>query len=404
MRLSAAAERRYAKHASDHAYRLLSGSGEIVAARNDAVLDRLAIDTSPAFGFQEKTVVGARFVIGVRRVQVDGAPATIVTAVRADSNGLFWAVLTNEAVHHIVLPVTPMLILMLWTVAWTVQWGLRSLRSAANAAAEIDPRRLDLRLPVAGHPAEVAQLVEAVNAALAKVEEAFAAQRRFTAAAAHELRTPLAVLTLELDRLGGSVGPHLRADVDAMTRIVNQLLAAARLDLEDQAAREPVDLGAIGRSVVARLVPLALDAGRAIDFEDRGAATLVGNAAMLADALRNLIDNALQHAPPGSTVLVTAGPGSVLMVEDGGPGVPFKDRALIFEPFWRSPRSSYAGAGLGLALVRDIAERHRGTVAVGVSDFGGASFTMTFADDDLAADGTQGHPGLPAREPAALTA
>lgn len=225
-------------------------------------------------------------------------------------------------------------------------------------------------------------LRDAAEEARQALERAMAQQKRFTANAAHELRTPLAVLRARID--GQPPSPEreaLQRDVDRMARLVEQLLAVARLEARLVTLSDGVDLVAVARDTVARLFPLALSSGRevALTAPDRPV-TVRGDAFALEDALRNLIDNALRHGPPGETVEVTvcADPPA-LEVADRGPGVSAAIRPHLFEPFGRGSDSK-GGAGLGLAIVAETAAIHDARVTAGDRPGGGARFRLAFAE------------------------
>ena len=259
----------------------------------------------------------------------------------------------------------------------TLRRGLRPLVQASAAAATVGPGKPGVRLPMSGLPREVSPLVEAVNAALTRLEQTIEAQRSFMAQAAHGLRTPLAVLTARLDSLGDAEAAEaLRRDVDRMTRLVGQLLRMARLESLPLDVSHAVDLRLVAAEAIADLAPLGL--GQSVELALSGAETLPvrGNHAALVLAVTNLVENAIGYAPPGSVVEVEVVPPASIIVLDRGPGVPPDQRARILEPFERGPHAGHGGAGLGLAIVREIATAHGGTVCVDGRPGGGACFTF----------------------------
>jgi signal transduction histidine kinase len=161
-----------------------------------------------------------------------------------------------------------------------------------------------------------------------------------------------------------------------MGRLVGQLLSVAQLEALDVAAYETADLHAIAVDVAGSLAPLALRRSRAVAVTGTAGQALVhGNAEALRQAVRNLVENALQHTPPGTTVEVAVTGAPALQVIDRGPGVPAADRERLFERFWRGRRSG-EGAGLGLAIVARIVAAHGGSLAVDDAPGGGARFTI----------------------------
>jgi signal transduction histidine kinase len=271
----------------------------------------------------------------------------------------------------------PALLCIALVIPFAIARGLRPVRRAAAAAAEVDLRSLDRRLPDAGVPGELLPFVTAINDLLARLEEGVKRQRLFTANAAHELRTPVAILRARLDGLPPDAPGRtdLLRDTQRITLLLDQLLAVARLDAREAALDEAIDLPAMVRALVADCAPLAIRAGRQIALSAEPVAPIRGNQRALESAVANLIDNALRAEPPGGTVQVAVGPGARVDVADHGAGVAPDDRAAVFEPFWRKDEAS-RGTGLGLAIVRDVARRHGGDVAVEDTPGGGATFRL----------------------------
>jgi signal transduction histidine kinase len=257
--------------------------------------------------------------------------------------------------------------------------ALRPVLVASDLARSIGPLRMDLRLPTRDMPREILPLVHAVNQALDRLEGGFRALREFTADAAHELRTPLAVLRTRLDTMVADQGVAraLTTDIDGMTRIVNQLLDIAELETFVVDPAETTDLQQVSSDVVAFLAPLALAKGKAIARTGEDGPVMVrGSAELVFQAVRNLAENAIAHTGAGSTVEVEVGTGGTVRVLDRGPGVPPRERPLIFRRFWRRDRHNAGGAGLGLAIVARIVAAHGGSIEVEDREGGGAVFTL----------------------------
>ncbi len=260
----------------------------------------------------------------------------------------------------------------------TLRQGLRPVREVSAAAARVGPSRPGARLPETHMPGEIAPLVSAVNQALARLESALAAQRRFVGEAAHTLRTPLAVLMARLDSLPeGADVQALRQDADRMARLVAQMLQMGRIDGAPVDLSEHVDLRAVALEAISTLAPLALRRDLDLALTGTPCEPIRGNHAALVVALQNLIENALGHAPPGSTVQVELAAPAILRVLDRGRGVSEQERAVIFERFrrGRSP-SDTGGAGLGLSIVAGIVAAHGGSARAATREGGGAVFVL----------------------------
>ena len=274
----------------------------------------------------------------------------------------------------------------------TVRSSLRPLRAVSENAARIAPGRSGVRLGTVGLPTELAPLVGAVNEALDRLESGFEVQRRFTGDAAHELRTPLAILSAGLEGLGQSEEVlRLRQDAERMNRLVDQLLRVARLDAEPMDISKPVDLRLVAQQVVEHLAPLAIRGQRTVAFEADKAPILVrGDRDALGDAVRNLVENAITHCPAGEEVRVCVDDHGCVSVIDSGPGVRAEHRERIFERFWRSRerRSTGLGAGLGLSIVAEIARAHGGRVFVAEAVDGGAHFVLDLSTARIWSKGT----------------
>ena len=259
--------------------------------------------------------------------------------------------------------------------------ALLPLLQASEMARKISPNRMDVRLSPQDIPREILPLVQAVNQALDRLEVGFRMQREFTADAAHELRTPLAILRSRVDALADrGVSKALHQDIDRMTRIVGQLLDIAELETYSIDPQETADLRAICAEVAEFAAPLALAQGKSIALSGTEAPLWVnGNPEMLSRAIRNLVENAINYSPPGSTVEIVVEESGMVRVLDEGPGIADDERELIFQRFWRRDRRRAGSAGLGLSIVQRIAEAHAAIVSVENRPMGGANFSLRFA-------------------------
>jgi len=269
----------------------------------------------------------------------------------------------------------PLLLLLVWA---GVRGGLDPLGALAR---DIRSRRADDLRPLDAEaaPREVQPLVSSLNSLLERFTHMLDGERRFTADAAHELRTPLAAMQAHLHLALRTEGvereralAHLQQSVDRGSRVVGQLLTLARLDPEtappDACA---TDLRAIAQTVCAELAPVAMRRRQELELECSAAdATLLGNADLLSMLLRNLIENAIRYTPPGGHIEVRLSGGGpedplCLEVRDDGPGVPVAQRARLFDRFYRVPGNETSGTGLGLPICRRIAELHQARIELG---------------------------------------
>ena len=281
---------------------------------------------------------------------------------------------------HVGWVTAPILLLLLVIDVAIFRRAMQPVVAASSLAGEIGPDRMELRLPEAAMPLEVLPLVQAVNRALDRLDAGFRAQREFTADAAHELRTPLAILRTQIDMIEDrELAEPLRHDVESMSRLVNQLLEISELDSFFISEGETADLVAIATEVAAFLAPLAVSQGKT--FAVTGARRPVrvrGNSDAIARAVRNLAENALAHTARGTTVELAVAAQGTIRVLDRGPGVPKTERQHIFDRFWRRDRRRSGHAGLGLAIVARIVEMHGASIVIEDRPGGGAVFTIRF--------------------------
>lgn len=261
-------------------------------------------------------------------------------------------------------------IVLIWLVSG---WNLRPLATAAREAALFGPANLDARLSTEKLPREIRPLVDAVNAALGRLAEAYEAERRFVSRAAHELRTPLAVLSLRLQRSkrdGALDWQALEGDMAQLSRLVGQLLDLARKEYARQTATSgaTVNLSRIAREAAAAMLPMIEQNGRVLDVALPVALMVRGRPDDLRDLLRNLLDNALVHGRGAIRLSAQTESGArgtfqvAVIVSDEGPGVPAALQEEMFERFHKGAAHS-PGHGLGLAIVREVAQGHSGFVS-----------------------------------------
>ncbi len=317
---------------------------------------------------------------GAWRVYAERTPTHLIQA--AQMMGAREDLAIDTAVEILLPNLMVTLALIAVLLAFALRRGLAPL---AQTSAEVGTRSAASLEPMAtaALPAELLPLVESVNALMARLALALSAQRRFTADAAHALRTPLAALRLQVQLLDKATSPVMRqealADIyrglDRATHLVEQLLHLARLapDAGDRPLHA-VDLARLVKSVVADFSVLAhargIDLGAEIVPMAAGAAQVRGDTQHLRMLLDNLVGNALQYTPRGGKVdvaLRVTPTGATLEVADSGPGIPLAERERVFDRFFRGTAShgtegATQGTGLGLAIVREVAQRHGASI------------------------------------------
>jgi two-component system OmpR family sensor kinase len=318
-------------------------------------------------------------------------------AIRARSAGDF----ARSAVLPIALWAPLLLVVGLWLLN-------RALRPLGRVREQVAARRADDLSPIdaSALPDEIRPVIVEFNGLLRRLQRAFEAQGRFVADAAHELRTPLAALTLQVQSLARQAGDgpmgeavaRLSSGIARATRLVEQMLVLAREDHRNQqpgdvasqaaSALSAIELAEIARVAIADLADLAAARQQDLGLARDDTVRLTADADALGILARNLVDNAIKHTPTGGRIDVSVfagagGHGGRLVVEDSGPGVAPAARASLFDRFHRLPTAGSedapAGSGLGLAIVKAIADRHRASVAVDSSPtLGGLRIEIAF--------------------------
>lgn len=297
----------------------------------------------------------------------------------------WWPVIAGEMRDHVVIPlvvaVLPLTLAMLFTVRYALRPLDRIARQAAALGAAVGSGGKLTPLDAGHLPLEFHQVVTAINAMLARLEHTLSLQKQFTADAAHELRTPIAVLLLQVDELPpGPEVDNIRDELRGLSSLVNQLLQFAQAEDAVARQRDSVDVGAVARKVCEELAGAAIARRQLIEFDaPDNLMPLLGHPALIETAIRNVVDNAMKYSPAGTAIAVKVDPASRVTVEDHGPGVPEEHKELVFNRFWRGDRRRATGAGIGLALVRRIAQLHGGDARVADCDGGGARFVLSFA-------------------------
>lgn len=312
---------------------------------------------------------------GFHDVEADGAPWRVYSLSSGDRTlqGVQSLTFRQHVIRSQVLssavPILllfPLTAILIWLV---VRHVMRKLEILSRAAAQRDAHNLQ-PLPDDHTPTEIQPLVQAVNRLLVRLDSAFDTQRRFVQDAAHELRTPLAALSLQLENVQARIADaEVKQQVDVldtgvarMKRLVEQLLRLARQDAPTGDRKQTrLDICAILRESVAELLSLAERRRIDIGLQARGTPLALGHADEIRSVLQNLIDNALRYSPEGSVVEIhveESGAAIDVKVVDEGPGIPEDQLPRVFDRFVRIEGSGVEGSGLGLAIAQRAAERN----------------------------------------------
>jgi signal transduction histidine kinase len=297
--------------------------------------------------------------------------------------------LARAAAARVVIPLILLLPIMIGAVAWIVSRGLLPLRFVTTEVQRRDVRSL-APLVTKNLPREIAPLVGELNRLLERLQGAFSVQRAFISDAAHELRSPLTALRLQLqllDRAPDEAARHeargrLGAAVERAIHLVEQLLALARSEPQETVDDlQMVDLSAAAAEGIQDTHDLALSRNIDLGLDATPNLQIKGDREGLRTLVRNLVDNAVRYTPPGGSVQVrshTVAQDAVLEVTDNGPGIAAADRERVFDRFYRRAAEQESGTGLGLAIVKAIAGRHAARVSLDQAAGGGLHVTLRF--------------------------
>jgi two-component system OmpR family sensor kinase len=350
--------------------------------------DAAAPELTVASGFRGTVSgPGAGFRFAVMPLAVGGTPALLEDGVDAAPLRDAVARLRNA----LLLTVPAVLILCIAGGYWLAGRALAPIASVASALAAIQPGDLSRRLLARNVHDEVGRLTGVINALLDRLERASAAERRFASDAAHELRTPLAVLrtglevALARERNAAESRAALESaqrEVVALCKVAEELLMLARLGGDVAIDQKPVDLGALVGEVVGAVEPLAAAKGIALGINLAHGLAVAGHESHLKRLVINLLDNALKFTPAGGRIgveLARDGSFAVLRIADTGPGIDPTELPHIFERFFRGKRSAGDGAGLGLSLCSEIVRLHGGEIGAANRPAGGTELTVRIA-------------------------
>lgn len=291
-------------------------------------------------------------------------------------------------------PVLPVMLLLLAVAWWVVTTALRPLERVSRQLSE---RSADSHASINadGLPSEIAPLISALNSLLSRMTLTLQAQQQFIADAAHELRSPITSLKLQIHSLSKAkdetgrvraIGRLLKG-IERSSHMVEQLLALARNEPFSQLFRpQCISLGEVVRQAVDEVEPLAMSKGITLEVRQPHDLNIFGEMEALQIAVRNLLDNAIRYIPENGLIRISSevnDNGVRLCVEDTGSGIPLADRARVFDRFYRVPGTDQTGTGLGLAIVKAIADRHGAKIELKESGIGGLAVVIIFPNANV---------------------
>ena len=289
---------------------------------------------------------------------------TVLVGERLDSrDAILWAVLGSASWP--LLLAMPLLALGVW---WAVRRGVAPLHRLGRQLSQRRPQALEA-LALDSTDRELLPLLDALNGLFARIDALMGVERRFTADAAHELRTPIAAIRAQAQVALAEGDDELRrhalnatiAGCDRAARLIDQLLTLSRIESSGVLVTAAVDLAALTQRVVGELAPRSIAKAQTIEFDAAAPALITGDETLLAVLLRNLVDNAIRYSPRGARIVVAvrgAGAEVELDIDDSGPGLDEVARQRLGERFFRVGASEESGSGLGWSIVRRIAEAH----------------------------------------------
>jgi len=367
----------------------------------DYVVQIWASDGTVTYSSRVSPGLPQRAVLGFDDVEIDGRNWRVFSTTargRVIQVGQPLAVRQELAAAAAWRSVAPLLIaapLVAAAVWWLVGVSLAPLQALVSAVRARDAESLTA-LQVAKQPSEVAPLVDALNALLARLREAFSAQRSFIADAAHELRSPLTAVKLQLELVnratdeatGAQARKELAAGIERLRNLVEQLLTLARVEPGGaEMALIDTDWAESARQATADTVALAAMNEVTLEFDAPGPVMVRGDAMALRTLARNLIDNGVRSAGRNGRVhvqLASDESRALLRVDDSGPGIPAEERSRVFDRFYRRRDTETTGSGLGLAIVDAIAKRHHAQISLGESPLGGLRVEVRIPRGSLA--------------------
>jgi len=366
---------------SDLKYRLLDANGRVLLssdsnrealAPSGAVFDSSTTSFEVHAGGQRLNVRTASIVRGATTYYLQAASSDRIAMLARSVGGFLFVRNTLQLI------VLSMLVFSI-AVFFTLRRVLAPLREASDAAARIEPRNFSARISIRHVPAEFSPVIDAFNQALDRLENGYRVQQTFLEATAHELKTPLALLRAQIEMKGCNDRVSLLRDIDHIARQVHQLLQLAEVSEDRNYRFESTDVSAVAENVVVYLRRLAERRTIYLElcFDPIEHTSVRADPAALHMLLKNVIENAIEHSPSGGVVAVVVEADQV-KIRDEGRGIQEADLPHLFTRFWRGSNRKTDGAGLGLAICKEIVTAHHWDLSAHNTGLG-AEFVVKFA-------------------------
>ncbi|TGP50619.1 HAMP domain-containing histidine kinase [bacterium M00.F.Ca.ET.230.01.1.1] len=365
-------------------YLLRNGAGDLVLISSPALQDRFGSQFLRALSPGEIDTVAEdgldrAFYFLSEPIQAPDRQQFMLTVGRraSETDGLLrdveWRLLVETGLIAI-----PICLAVFGASLLIIRFGFAPIRRLSQEAQRIGPADPDARILEADLPEELRDLAAAANGVAARLQQAITTQRRFTADTAHQLLTPLALLSARIQQSAIlHPDPGLRTDIVRMQNLVRQLLNLSRLAAGPQPCKD-VDLRTVAKDVVTAMAPLAIAEGRNLSYEATDVPSVTeGDPAAIAEALANVIRNGLRHTAPGTSVDIVVEQPASICVSDKGQGIAEEHRDRVMEPFFTT-ETEKGGSGLGLAIVDQVMRQHGGGVEFENRPEGGARFRLNF--------------------------
>ena len=369
----------YSAATRDWKYRVADGRGAALLS-SDAGAPAFAPTAAGFDGTRERFDVvadGLPLHVVSKALSHDGRPYYVQVAISDRAAALMSGAIVGPILQNALVIAAISLVLFALGVHATLGHLLLPLRRASEAASRIAPRKLDTRLSQAMMPREMRPLIGAFNEALDRLQQGYRVQQEFLAAAAHELKTPLALIRGQVELSDSPDRAVLLADIDRMARQVHQLLHLAEVSEAHNFQISALDVGAVAVEATTFLQRLAQRGNVHLDLRvAEGLAERRADRGALFVLLKNLIENAIQHSPSGAVVTVDVRANGV-SVRDEGAGIPPEHLSQLFKRFWRGTARRDTGAGLGLSICHEVALAH-GWTLVARNGAAGAEFLVSF--------------------------